>query len=72
VNTFIGFILATWIATPTIYYSNIWESQKMPIISNRVFDIDGNFYSTSKVLDENLRLNETTYIIYGNIAAWLL
>jgi hypothetical protein len=69
---FIGFVTAIWIVTPIIYYSNIWESQKMPIISNRVFDIDGNFYSTSKVLDENLRLNETTYIIYGNIAAWLL
>jgi hypothetical protein len=67
VNFFLGFIIVIWMITPILYYTNVWEAKKMPIVSNRVFDIDGNFYSTRKVLDENLRLNETAYQIYGNI-----
>ncbi len=39
----------------------------MPIVSTRVFDINGYFYNTSKVLNKDLRLNETAYEIYGNI-----
>jgi hypothetical protein len=67
VNFFLGFIIVIWMITPILYYTNVWEAKKMPIVSNRVFDIHGNFYSTSKVLDGNLRLNETAYQIYGNI-----
>jgi hypothetical protein len=67
VNMFLGFIIGIWVITPILYYTNVWEAKKMPIVSNRVFDIGGNFYSTSKVLDRNLRLNETAYQIYGNI-----
>ncbi len=66
-NMFIGFILVAWIVTPAVYYTNTWKSQKMPIISNRVFDINGNFFNISEVLDEKLRLNESAYKIYGNI-----
>jgi hypothetical protein len=67
VNIFIGFIVVIWMITPIVYYTNVWESQKLPIISNRVFDINGNFYNITKVLDKNLQLNESAYEIYGNI-----
>jgi hypothetical protein len=67
---FLGFIIVIWVITPILYYTNVWEAKKMPIVSNRVFDIGGNFYSTSKVLDRNLRLNETAYQIYGNISPY--
>jgi hypothetical protein len=63
---FIGFILVVWIATPIMYYSNVWGSKRMPIISNRVFDIDGYYYNTTKILTDDLRLNKTALQIYGN------
>jgi hypothetical protein len=64
---FVGFIIVIWIATPIIYYLNIWNSETMPIISNRLFDSNGYFYNTSKILNKNLRLNEAAYQSYGNI-----
>ncbi|CAF0942425.1 unnamed protein product [Adineta steineri] len=67
VNIFVGFVLAIWIVIPIFYYTNIWESQKMPIMSNRIFDTNGYYYDTSKVLDNNSRLNETAYNVYGEM-----
>ena len=62
---FVGFVVVIWIATPLIYYLNVWDSKKFPIISNNVFDKDGNFYNTSKILSEDYQRNETAYKIYG-------
>ncbi|CAF5022256.1 unnamed protein product, partial [Rotaria sp. Silwood1] len=39
----------------------------MPIISNRAFDVNGNFYDPMKILNKGLRFNETAYEIYGGI-----
>lgn len=61
----IGFVVLTWIIVPIAYYSNLWESKAMPIVSNRVFTVDGYFYNVSSVLDSQLRLNETAYRDYG-------
>jgi hypothetical protein len=63
---FVGFVVVIWIMAPIVYYSNAWESKKMPIISNRVFDTDGYYYNKHDILDKNLRLNETAYKIYGD------
>jgi hypothetical protein len=57
--------MVIWIVTPILYYLNIWEAQKLPIISNRVFDVNGYFYNTAKVLDKDLHFDETAYRIYG-------
>ena len=38
----------------------------MPIVSNRVFDVNGYFYNTTKILDKNLHVNQTAYEIYGD------
>lgn len=66
-NILIGFILLAWIITPIAYYSNLWNSKAMPIVSNRVFNTEGYFYNVSAVLTSDLRLNETAYKQYGNI-----
>ncbi|CAF2813919.1 unnamed protein product [Rotaria sp. Silwood2] len=66
VNIFIGFIVVVWIVTPIFYYVNVWDSQKMPIISIRVFDKDGYFFNTTEVLTKDLRLNNTAYEAYGD------
>lgn len=64
-NIMIGFVVLAWIIAPMAYYSNLWESKAMPIVSNRVFTVDGHFYNVSAVLDSHLRLNETAYRNYG-------
>ena len=61
----VGFVILAWIIVPIAYYSNLWESKAMPIVSNRVFTVDGYFYNVSSVLDSRLRLNETAYKDYG-------
>jgi hypothetical protein len=61
----VGFIVLAWIIAPAAYYSNLWGSKAMPIVSNRVFTADGYFYNVSSILDSQLRLNETAYKNYG-------
>ena len=64
-NILIGFVLLAWIITPATYYSNLWNSKVLPIVSNRVFTTDGYIYNVSAVLNSDLRLNETAYQEYG-------
>lgn len=64
-NVFVGFVVLVWIITPIAYYTNLWNSKAMPIVSNQVFTTEGYLYNVSAVLDSNLRLNETAYALYG-------
>jgi hypothetical protein len=61
----IGFVILAWIIAPAAYYTNLWNSKAMPIVSNRVFTADGYFYNVSAILNSQLRLNETAYKNYG-------
>jgi hypothetical protein len=61
----IGFVVLAWIIAPTAYYTNLWGSKAMPVVSNRVFTADGYFYNVTAVLNSQLRLNETAYQNYG-------
>ncbi|CAF3646700.1 unnamed protein product [Rotaria sp. Silwood1] len=65
-NIFIGFVILVWIITPTAYYNNLWNSKAMPIVSNRVFTVEGYYYNVNAVLDSRLHLNETAYNLYGS------
>ncbi|UJR35833.1 hypothetical protein I4U23_028579 [Adineta vaga] len=66
-NILAGFVVLAWIITPIAYYTNLWGSKSMPIVSNRVFTSEGYYYNVSSVLDSNLHLNETAYKIYGDL-----
>ncbi|CAF1334122.1 unnamed protein product [Rotaria sordida] len=65
VNILVGFVVLAWIIAPAAYYSNLWNSKALPIVSVRVFNENGHFYNISAVLNSNLRLNETAYKQYG-------
>lgn len=67
INIMIGFVVLAWIIVPIAYYSDLWGSKAMPIVSNRVFTSDGYFYNVSAVLNSQLRLNETAYQSYGEL-----
>lgn len=63
---YLGFVAVAWVATPLIYYFNVWDSKRMPIVSNKLFDKEGNFYDIGKIWTKDNRINETAYEIYGN------
>ena len=68
VNIFCGFILVFWIITPILYYTNTWNAEKMPIVSNLVFDRQGDYYDPTRLLGDHWRLNRTVYHLYGDIS----
>jgi OPT family small oligopeptide transporter len=65
VNILVGFILVTYIMVPWAYYSNLWNSQNYPIITQALFREDGSNYTVTKVLDSNGVLDEAKYTAYG-------
>ena len=65
-NILVGFVILVWIMTPAVYYTNLWNSKAMPIVSNRLFTVEGYYYNVNAVLDSHLHLNETAYKLYGS------
>ncbi|CAF0925135.1 unnamed protein product, partial [Didymodactylos carnosus] len=66
-NILVGFVTLAWIFTPISYYLNLWGSQALPIVSNKIFTPDGYVYDIHAVLNKETRLNETAYEQYGHI-----
>ncbi|KAI8388651.1 OPT family small oligopeptide transporter [Radiomyces spectabilis] len=64
-NIMVGFVTVAWIIAPALYYSNVWNAQRFPIITSALFTKDGELWDNSVVLDEHNRLNETAYAEYG-------
>ncbi|KPV72916.1 uncharacterized protein RHOBADRAFT_39051 [Rhodotorula graminis WP1] len=68
VNVFVGFVAIFWIATPAMYYSNVWNSAYLPISTTGVFDRFGASYDIDRVVDTAaMRLNETAYHEYSQL-----
>ncbi|KAF9993309.1 hypothetical protein BGZ79_002047 [Entomortierella chlamydospora] len=64
VNIGIGFFLIVWVITPILYYADVWEAKKFPIITSHLFRDSGEKYQVSAVLTNNV-LNESLYEAYG-------
>lgn len=64
-NMMIGFVFFYWFLTPVLYYTNVWESQFLPISSLMAFDNTGSPYNLSRILDSNGFLNKTAYQDYS-------
>ncbi|KAI9228098.1 MAG: oligopeptide transporter OPT family [Piptocephalis tieghemiana] len=65
-NMFIGFILITWGLIPLGYFSNTWQAKTFPILSSKLFQVDGTPYEPLELLDpKTLTLNEAVYDKYG-------
>ncbi|KAM0750063.1 OPT superfamily oligopeptide transporter [Meredithblackwellia eburnea MCA 4105] len=66
INVFVGFVLAFWILTPALYYSNVWYTGYLPISTSGVFDRFGASYNTTAVINVGTKsLNETAYQEYS-------
>ncbi|KAF9342055.1 hypothetical protein BGX26_008499, partial [Mortierella sp. AD094] len=65
-NIMIGFVITAWILVPLTYYTNLWDSQRFPIITSGLFRADGQSYDVDAILTHN-QLNESLYKDYGKL-----
>ena len=52
-NVAVGFVVFFWIITPILYFTNVWYSQFMPILSRATYDNKGGSFDVSRVLTNN-------------------
>ncbi|EJD07359.1 OPT oligopeptide transporter, partial [Fomitiporia mediterranea MF3/22] len=64
-NIIVGFILFFWILTPILYYTNVWNSQYMPIMSRLSFDNQGQQYDVQRILTPENTLDVDAYHNYS-------
>lgn len=66
-SIFSSFVFWIWIVLPGLYYRNHWNTAYFPIMTNAIFDAQGNKYSASKVVDKSWRLVEEKYHSYSPV-----
>ncbi|KAF3098628.1 hypothetical protein TWF102_004089 [Orbilia oligospora] len=66
-NVLIGLIAVMWILAPILYYSNVFFSSYMPILSSSVYDNTGGFYDVQKVLTQDFMFDEAGYKSYSKV-----
>lgn len=49
VNVFLGFALTAYVVVPAMYATNLYNSQRYPFISNKLYKSDGHRYKVSEV-----------------------
>ncbi|RDW61553.1 hypothetical protein BP5796_11445 [Coleophoma crateriformis] len=62
-----GLVIVMWIIAPIAYYSNIFYSSYMPILSSAVFDNTGNLYDVSKILTPDFLFDREAYQNYSRV-----
>ncbi|PKS08975.1 hypothetical protein jhhlp_003588 [Lomentospora prolificans] len=67
VNVVGGLVIVMWIIAPLAYYSNIYFSSYMPILSASVFDNTGNVYDVTKILSSDFLFDRESYSKYSRV-----
>ncbi|POS87916.1 hypothetical protein EPUL_000730, partial [Erysiphe pulchra] len=62
-----GLIIVIWIIAPIAYYSNLFNSSYLPILSSSVFDNTGKIYNVSKILTPDFLLDRKLYEQYSRV-----
>lgn len=52
INMLIGFVLIFYIILPITYWTNTYDAKKFPIFSSHTFDVDGQKYNVSRILNQ--------------------
>ncbi|KAF9109043.1 hypothetical protein BGX30_008555, partial [Mortierella sp. GBA39] len=52
VNIAMGFFLIAWVMVPIAYFTNLWEAQRFPILTARLFTTEGDPFDTNYVLEK--------------------
>ncbi|XP_064966460.1 oligopeptide transporter 5-like [Musa acuminata AAA Group] len=68
INMMVGFILILYVLLPLSYWNNVYDAKRFPIFTSSIFDVHGQFYNVSRVLDEkSLTFNEEAYNNYSKL-----
>lgn len=62
-----GLVIVMWIAAPLAYYSNVYFSSYMPILSSSVFDNTGSVYDVGKILSPDFLFDREAYSRYSRV-----
>jgi len=63
-NSWVG-IAMCYVALAAIYYGNVWDSLRFPLLSTSIFSSNGSVYNQEFVFGPTFTLNETAYEIEG-------
>ncbi|KAF3910462.1 hypothetical protein ABW20_dc0108244 [Dactylellina cionopaga] len=66
-NVLVGLVAVMWIIAPILYYTNVFFSSYMPILSASVYDNTGKFYDVQKVLTKDFLFDENGYKAYSKV-----
>jgi OPT family oligopeptide transporter len=64
-NLLVGFVLSFWIIAPTMYFTNTWYVQYLPIMSSHAFDNTGEPYNFTRILTPQNTLDQSKYEAYS-------
>ncbi|KAH6687731.1 OPT oligopeptide transporter [Plectosphaerella plurivora] len=67
VNVIGGMFIVMWLIAPIAYYSNVFYSSYMPILSSAVFDNTGKVYNVSKILTDDFLFDKAAYSKYSRV-----
>lgn len=68
VNMLVGFVTVLYVVTPIVYWSNLYNAKKFPIISSHVFDSNGAPYNISAILtNKTFEFNYQGYDSYSKV-----
>ncbi|KAH6659842.1 OPT oligopeptide transporter protein-domain-containing protein [Truncatella angustata] len=62
-----GLVIVMWIIAPIAYYTNLFYSSYMPILSASVFDNTGGVYDVSRILTSDFVFNKEAYSTYSRV-----
>ncbi|KAI4869362.1 OPT-domain-containing protein [Hypoxylon rubiginosum] len=66
-NVIGGLVIVMWVIAPIAYYSNVFYSSYMPILSASVFDNTGKIYDVSKILTPDFLFDREAYSNYSRV-----
>ncbi|KAK4700387.1 hypothetical protein P7C70_g5860, partial [Phenoliferia sp. Uapishka_3] len=64
-NCFAAVLIFFVIIAPAVYYTNIWDSGYLPLLTSTTFDNTGVKYNVSRVITENLDFDLAKYKAYS-------
>ncbi|RKF60643.1 Glutathione transporter 1, partial [Erysiphe neolycopersici] len=62
-----GLVIVIWIIAPIAYYSNLFNSSYLPILSSSVFDNTGKIYNVSNIITPDFLLDRRAYEQYSRV-----
>ncbi|EME38617.1 hypothetical protein DOTSEDRAFT_91998 [Dothistroma septosporum NZE10] len=65
INVFVGFAAAFWVVVPGLYYTGVWFTNYLPMMTADVYDRFGNDYNVTKVLTAAGTLDPVAYAEYS-------